>query len=160
VGEIVVREAKLADIAGMAAVHVQSWKETYRGLAPAEMLDSPDLQERREHMWTRILSDPELHRKHAVAEHDGQIVGIALAGSPDDEDAPRAWKLYVLYVLAAHHGTGAGQQLLDAVVGSRPAYLWVADPNPRAQAFYRRNGFTPDGRTETRTVPGIRMVRD
>lgn len=159
-GEFVVREAKLADIAGMAAVHVQSWKETYRGLAPDEMLDSPDMQERRERLWTRVLSDPEPHRKHALAEHDGQIVGIALAGSPDDEDAPREWKVHVLYLLAAHHGTGAGQQLLDAVIGNRPAYLWVADPNLRAQAFYRRNGFTPDGRTEARTVPGIRMVRD
>jgi GNAT superfamily N-acetyltransferase len=160
VGEIVVREAKLADIEGMAAVHVQSWRETYRGLAPDEMLDSPDMQERRERLWTRVLSDPELHHKHALAEHDGQIVGIALAGPADDEDAPREWQLYVLYLLAAHQGTGAGQQLLDAVIGNQPAYLWVAEPNPRAQAFYRRNGFTPDGRTEAKTVPGIRMVRN
>jgi GNAT superfamily N-acetyltransferase len=160
VGEIVVREAELADIAGMAAVHVQSWKETYRGLAPDEMLDSPGMRERREHLWTRVLTDPQPHRKHALAEHDGQIVGIALAGPPEAQDAPREWQLYVLYLLAAHQGTGAGQQLLDAVIGSRPAYLWVADPNPRAQAFYHRNGFSPDGRTEAKTVPGIRMVRD
>lgn len=67
----------------------------------------------------------------------------------------------MLYVLAEHHGSGAGAGLLDAVVPAGvPAYLWVADPNPRAQAFYRKHGFVPDGVTQVDDgVPEIRMVR-
>jgi hypothetical protein len=39
-----------------------------------------------------------------------------------------------------------GAALLDAVVGPHEsATLWVADPDPRAQAFYRKHGFVPDG---------------
>ncbi len=67
----------------------------------------------------------------------------------------------MLYVLAEHHGSGAGAGLLDAVVPAGvPAYRWVADPNPRAQAFYRKHGFVPDGVTQVDDgVPEIRMVR-
>ncbi len=39
--------------------------------------------------------------------------------------------------------------------------LWVADPNPRAQAFYRKHGFVPDGTAQVENgVREIRMVRD
>jgi predicted GNAT family N-acyltransferase len=39
--------------------------------------------------------------------------------------------------------------------------LWVADPNPRAQAFYRKHGFVADGATQVEDgVREIRMVRD
>jgi hypothetical protein len=30
-------------------------------------------------------------------------------------------------------------------IGDAPAYLWSAEDNPRAQAFYLRNGFGDDG---------------
>jgi predicted GNAT family N-acyltransferase len=38
--------------------------------------------------------------------------------------------------------------------------LWTADPNPRAQAFYRKHGFVPDGTAQVEDgVREIRMVR-
>jgi hypothetical protein len=38
--------------------------------------------------------------------------------------------------------------------------LWVADPNPRAHAFYRKHGFVPDGTMQVEDgVREIRMVR-
>jgi GNAT superfamily N-acetyltransferase len=66
-----------------------------------------------------------------------------------------------LYVQAADHGTGAGRALLEAVIDSaQPAALWVADPNPRAQAFYRKHGFAADGTAQVEGgVREIRMVR-
>ena len=61
------------------------------------------------------------------------------------------------------HGSGTGQALLDAAVGDRPAFLWTAEDNPRAQAFYRRNGFIADGarkiEPEWENLAEIRMVR-
>jgi predicted GNAT family N-acyltransferase len=70
-------------------------------------------------------------------------------------------ELYVLYVIAAEHGTGTGAALLDAVIGPHDsAALWVADPNPRAQAFYRKYGFVADGTMNVEDgVRVIRMVR-
>ena len=62
---------------------------------------------------------------------------------------------------AADHGTGAGRALLEAVVDPEVSVaLWVADPNPRAQAFYRQHGFVADGESQVEGgVREIRMVR-
>jgi GNAT superfamily N-acetyltransferase len=79
-------------------------------------------------------------------------------------DAAAAWarQLYVLYVVAADHGTGAGLALLAAVLDpEEPVALWVADPNPRAQAFYRKHGFVADGAAQVEGgLREIRMVRN
>ena len=68
----------------------------------------------------------------------------------------------MLYVYAADHGTGAGPALLGAVVDPEESVaLWVADPNPRAQAFYGKHGFVADGAVQVESgVREIRMIRD
>ncbi|WP_458112707.1 GNAT family N-acetyltransferase [Arthrobacter sp. R1-13] len=80
---------------------------------------------------------------------------------PSLDDAEGLQQLHLLYTYAAFHGSGVGAALLNAVIEcSAPAELWVADPNPRAQAFYRRNGFVIDGTVKTEDgVRSIRMVR-
>ncbi|PPK92218.1 acetyltransferase (GNAT) family protein [Kineococcus xinjiangensis] len=143
----------------MARVHVESWRQTYRGLMPDSLLDDPGLLTARERFWTGALTDERYSSNRvAVAELDGAVAGIAMSGPASDADATWSWQLYVLYVDASHHGSGAGPALLDAVLDPHEATaLWVADPNSRAQAFYRRRGFVPDG--HTRTGSGVREVR-
>ena len=78
-------------------------------------------------------------------------------------DGPRDLELWGIYLLAEYHGSGIGQALLDAAVGDRPASLWVAEDNPRARAFYSRNGFEPDGgrrvEEEWEHMVVVRLVR-
>ena len=146
----------------MARIHVTSWRETYRGLMSDEDLDDPEFVATRERFWTIGLTDERFaHHRIAVAELDGELIGIAQSASPTDDDATWSQQLNVLYVLSAAHGTGAGLGLLEAVISeSDGAALWVADPNPRAQAFYRKHGFMPDGSSkEEYGIREIRMVR-
>lgn len=146
----------------MARVIVQSWQETYRGLMRDEVLDDPGFVPARERFWTSALTDERYRTNRvAVAERDGEMIGIAMSGPSLDVDATWARQLYVLYVLAAEHGSGAGPALLAAVVDpDESAVLWVADPNPRAQAFYRKHGFVADGAVQIEAgVREIRMVR-
>jgi hypothetical protein len=35
--------------------------------------------------------------------------------------------------------------VVEAIDPAESAGLWVADPNPRAHAFYRKHGFVADG---------------
>jgi GNAT superfamily N-acetyltransferase len=159
---LIVRPARVDDVARIARVNVQCWQETYRGLMPDAVLDDPGFVPARERFWTAALTDERYRgNRAAVAERDGELVGIAMSGPPLDEPAPWARQLYVLYVRAAQHGTGAGPALLDAVVDpAESAALWVADPNPRAQAFYRKHGFVADGTIQVEGgVREIRMVR-
>ena len=158
----VVRRPAVSDALAMARVHVRSWQETYRGLMPDSVLDHPDAVAARERFWTTALTDPRYTaNRTAMATQNESVIGMAMAGPPLDDDADWALHLYVLYVLAAHHGTGAGRALLDAVVpADTDTSLWVADPNPRAQAFYRKSGFVTDGtRRSEDAVPEIRMRR-
>ena len=158
---VVVRAARLDDVPPMARVIVESWRETYRGLMRDEVLDDPGLVASRERFWTAALNERYAANRAAVAERDGAIVGVAMSGPPLDADATWSRQLYILYVLAAQHGSGAGAALLDAVVSAgEDVALWVADPNPRAQAFYRRHGFVADGTTTVDDgVTEIRMRR-
>ena len=160
--QITVRPARVEDVPAMARVLVRSWQETYRGLMPDRVLDDPGFVPARVRFWTAALVDERYSANRvAVAERDGALIGVAMAGPPETPEPGWDLHLYVLYVLAAHHGSGAGAALLDAVVApNESAALWVADPNPRAQAFYVKNGFVPDGTAQVEDgVREIRMVR-
>lgn len=161
-GGVTLRAARADDARAIAGVIVQAWRETYRGVVPDRILDDPGFRDARERFWTGVLTEePYRANRIAVAERDARIVGVAMSGPVDDAGSDWDLQLYVLYVVASELGSGAGPALFDAVVGPDDAVvLWVADPNPRAQAFYRAHGFAPDG-TETIDdgVREIRMVR-
>lgn len=159
--EIAIRRATVDDAGGIAVVHVTAWREAYAGRMPAAFLASLNVS-RRTAGWTRILERGETDA--FVAERDGEIVGWATAGPGRDDDAPRDRELEGIYLFASAYGSGAGQRLLDTAIGEAPAYLWVMDGNGRAEAFYRRNGFTRDGATMTHpagdaTILAVRMTR-
>jgi predicted GNAT family N-acyltransferase len=129
------------------------------------LLDDPGFPGARERMWTAALTDERYPRNRvAVAVRDDELVGIAMSGPPGDVTAAWTRQLYVLYVYASDHGTGAGRTLLEAVIDpAESVALWVADPNPRAQAqaFYSKHGFVPDGTAQVEDgMREIRMVRD
>ncbi len=156
---LIVRAPHPEDIPALARVHVRAWQEAYRGLFSDAILDDPGFVARREHFWTVVLGDASGRSRAALAEVDGEVVGLALSGPSETADADR--QLFNLYLLAAHHGSGAGTALLDAVVDAQDdVILWVADPNPRAQAFYRKQGFASDGPVKVESdVRTIRMRR-
>jgi GNAT superfamily N-acetyltransferase len=159
---LIVRSARVEDVAQMARVIVRCWQETYRGLMSDQVLDAPGFLAARERFWTAALTEERYRANRvAVAERDGELVGVAMSGPTSDDGTAWERQLYVLYVYAAHHGTGAGPAQLNAVVDPQEsAALWVADPNPRAQAFYRKHGFVADGATQVEVgVREIRMVR-
>jgi ribosomal protein S18 acetylase RimI-like enzyme len=165
-----VRSAAPDDARGIAAVHVRSWHEAYTGKVPQTLLEQMDL-DRRAGEWHRHLvgeappgAEPLGTTWVAVAQRT--VVGFATSGPARDPDRTRDdAELYALYLLEAHHGSGAADALLAASLGRRPASLWVLDDNPRARAFYARHGFEPDGarRDDARwgePLREVRLVRD
>jgi ribosomal protein S18 acetylase RimI-like enzyme len=156
---IEIRRAEPADAHGIAIVHVQGWREAYAHLVPAESLARLSVPQR-EQRWNELIAGSTTI--YVATTCDG-IVGFA-GTSVGHSGAPADLELESLYLLASHYGSGAGQRLLDAAVADDPAWLWVAEDNPRARAFYARNRFAADGVTDTHSLAGtpvraIRMVR-
>ncbi len=144
------RTPRARDAAGLARVHVNSWRETYADYIPESYFDE-DAFETRNAMWARYLTLPDPNGTLTVADRDGRVVGFSFSGPAKGPDAEKGFEparelhLFSVYLLAAEQGTGIGGRLLDAAVGDRPAQLWVASRNSRAIDFYRHYGFETDG---------------
>lgn len=155
-----VRKASLEDVDQIGHVHYEAHVQTYSGKFPEGVIESFPAGDRAK-MWTRFLTGN--FGELWVAELEGHIVGFASTGPPRGHPPIRDFELGSIYLLAAHHGSGLGQELLDVALGGREASLWVLDDNPRAHAFYTRNGFSPDGADKIDehfgNVREIRMVR-
>ena len=157
-----IRAPRPEDAAALAELHLETWAETYAGVFP-ESAWGEEARAGRIRRWSSICTAPRPGDSFAVAEQDGSLVGLAGAGASQDTPAPWERQLWFIYLLASEHGSGAGQGLLDAVLGKDPASLRVLEANARAVAFYARNGFVPDGPRKPSGYEGagdeIRMVR-
>ncbi len=103
------------------------------------------------------LADPQ--RVIITTGDQDRITGYAMliSGVSDDPDVQRAVhirpavELSKMYVLPAHHGSGAAVALMDAALsaaagrGAGCVWLGVNQQNQRAQQFYRKHGFTVSG---------------
>jgi len=141
-------------------MHRECWREAYGPYAvPTKLAERLADTDRWVSAWTKQLADGP-PRMLAIA--DGEVVGFSVVGGNRDPDAPTPAELYALYTRAAWWGTGLGQRLWDAVSPDQACSLWVLEDNARAVAFYRRQGFEPDGGRELYDDLGtweIRMVR-
>jgi GNAT superfamily N-acetyltransferase len=90
-----------------------------------------------------------------VAERAGEAVGFASMGPA--RDGASAGEVYAIYAVPEVWGTGAGHALMESALqrlredGYREAVLWVLDDNPRARAFYEREGWTVTEATREET---------
>jgi len=162
-GWYAVRSPRVEDADEAARVHIQVWREAYADNMPAEFLEGLDPVRAAERWRIRFEMDDPDGVVVVATGRDGEIVGIASAGPTRDEDALTEWELYSINVLAAHHGSGVADQLITAAVAHRPATLWVVTENPRADAFYRRHGFSVEGASKIHEGSGateIRMIRN
>lgn len=139
-----VRPPHVGEAAQMAQVHVRAWAQAYSGVMPEQFWDQEALEARTE-FWNQTLADPQQRSRTRVAEANGAIVGLAQVGPPRDSDVDVAHELHMIYLLEEHHRSSAASTMLTDLLADESASLWVFKRNPRAQAFYRKHGFEPDG---------------
>lgn len=143
-------------------MHTRSWQSAYRHVFGEERLAGIDVGRRRA-LWEGALGDP--GRDVFVAEGFGRIVGFV--GTLPSRDADADGELGEIYSLPEAWGAGVGHALMAAALealaarGYRDAILYVLADNPRARAFYEREGWTADGTERTDRFLGqdVREVR-
>ncbi|WP_037081201.1 GNAT family N-acetyltransferase [Pseudonocardia spinosispora] len=162
-----IRSATVQDAAGIAEVQVASWREAYRGLLPAEVLDNLSPAHRGER-WSSILAD-EMPRTATFVATEADIVGFASIGPcrGDHSDG----ELYALYLRPDRWRQGIGSRLHTAALaamrdfGFADAILWALVGNERAFSFYRRHDWREDGaeriehRPDGTELPEVRFHR-
>ena len=138
-----IRPATPADAAGVAHVHVESWRSTYRGLMPDAVLDGLSV-ERRTNFW-RQVTERATKQFVFVAEDEGRTIGFVNGGLEQDADPHYPAELYALYLLKEHQGRGYGRDLFATTVktfaqrGHTAMLLWVLSTNP-SRGFYEAMG--------------------
>ena len=142
---IQIRPARVEDAPGIARVHVDSWRSTYRGLVPDSVLANLSY-ERREDMWRNGLSNAERKNYDYVAvDEQGHIVGFVTGGPLRDGDPSYESELHAIYLLQEAQGQGIGRRLMLIFVerllqsGVTSMLLWVFADNP-ARQFYETMG--------------------
>lgn len=139
----VIRPATPSDAAGIARVHVESWRTTYASIIAEEVLQALSA-ERREPMWRRIISQAEGFM--FVAEEDGEIVGFVHGADEREGNLDYTGEVTAIYLLKQAQGRGLGQGLMQAAArepsrrGHLSMLLWVLKDNTPARRFYEALG--------------------
>lgn len=133
----------------MAALQVAGWRAAYQGLVPAAVLDGLSVDERAGALVARLESGVVTV---LLAEQEGELLGFGSVGASRDPDAgDGVAELYALYVQSDRWWSGIGSVLHSAALQAMSASsfveatLWVLEGNERAERFYARQGWRPDG---------------
>lgn len=157
------RDARRGDELAVAAVHVRSWQEAYRGLMPDDYLDALDPRDRAAAYTFEPAVPAAPTTVLAVGEEDGEevVLGFATFCPSRDEDALGLGEIVALYVDPGRHQGGVGRLLMAEArrrlveAGFTEGLLWVLDGNARAAGFYEREGWVPDGARRVEHPYGI-----
>jgi GNAT superfamily N-acetyltransferase len=152
---IQVRRATVVDADEVASVHFHAWQAAVRGAVQETLLEQMSLVDG-QLRWRTRLADGSGRQRTFVAS-DGASVGgfcrLRLPSPDADADAFTA-QVASLYVLPDCWRRGFGTALLTAALESlepepwHEVTLWSLRVSERAQAFYAKHGFEPDGATD------------
>jgi ribosomal protein S18 acetylase RimI-like enzyme len=163
------RIAEQNDAHGIAALHAESWRRTYRGMMPDEFLDGAVVSNRLA-TWRERLSEDRTDRWVCLALDESELAGfICVFGNEDP-----IWGSYIdnLHVGSRYHRRGVGTELmihaaewLQQFYPRSGVYLWVMEANIPARRFYELLGARNCGTSNKRDpgggyAPNCRYVWD
>ncbi len=145
--EVHIRRAIKDDISGIAKVHADSWKTTYKGIFANEILDNITY-EQREKQWESIFQKEGHHQFRFVAETlNGTIIGFIDGGVERSGTYNCDGELYAIYLLQQYQGLKIGQKLFQALLSEcikndmQSLLVWVVTNNS-CKTFYEK--FNPE----------------
>lgn len=155
-----IRRALPSDAPGIARVDVDSWRSTYVGLLPDDLLSSYDYSER-ERARRISIADESTITFVAEQKTDG-IVGFLSGGPARMDDMPYVGELYAIYLLEQYQRQGIGRRLVTQLCAwlltqdLTSMYTWVLNENP-SRRFYESLGGI-EIKSETTTLRGSEVV--
>lgn len=136
---LIIRKALPEDVEGLAKVHVESWRSTYRGLVSEEYLSKLKYEDR-EKLWRSAFESET--RYIWVAEVNGQVVGFVSGGKERTGKYGYDGELYAIYLYEHYQRKGIGKSLVKYFVeelsqaGFSSMLVWVLAENSSTE-FYK-----------------------
>ena len=144
-GDVDIRPASTADAPAIAAVRIDSWRTTYRGLIPDAYLDGMQLDASTA-LWDRVLGAESSTAVVFVALRDGEVIGFAAGNMLKESKHGADSELTVVYLRRDAQRARIGHRLVGSVVealrarGATTMIVWTIAGNKGARAFYERLG--------------------
>lgn len=145
VGDVVIRRATVADAGVIAAVRIDSWRTTYRGIIPDDYLDGMKVEDSKA-IWSRILAATSNAANVFVAEVDGEVLGFAAGMTLAEAKLGFDSELTAIYLEPSVQRAGIGRKLVARVAaalasaGANNMLVWVLADNRPARQFYEMLG--------------------
>jgi ribosomal protein S18 acetylase RimI-like enzyme len=158
--EFKIRPARPGDVFEIANVHVNSWRETYRGLLPETYLSKLNFRKKID-AWQNVITQKEKFSVF-VAEDRVGVIGFATFEAARDESWEGLGEVSSIYLLQRFKRRGIGKALLGAGMRDlikrnfEQAYCWVLDGNPTI-SFYERSGATFTGIYKDDEIDGCKI---
>jgi ribosomal protein S18 acetylase RimI-like enzyme len=142
-----IRTATEADLSAVAAIHIASWQDAYRGIVPDRVLARRTV-EGALRGWRSTFAAFPLNIRVATDE-SGAVKGFCCAGPVTDYEAnaPFEFQIYGLHVLPVARRQGIGAALLHDAFrratedeGMTSAIVWTLDALTLSRKFYEREG--------------------
>lgn len=140
-----IRQAVYEDAEGIAFVHVNSWRTTYKGVVSDNYLKELNIETRMKN-WQKNFHT--INSCVFVAEDEsGNIVGFA-SGGPEQTHHPKYYRtgeVYAIYLLESFQRKGIGKQLIKAILdhlddlGLEQLLIWALEDNSY-RLFYEQIG--------------------
>ncbi len=145
ISNVVLRRATVADASAIAALRIDSWRTSYKGLIPDSYLEDMNLDDSIE-LWLRILTAPGDRTAVFVAEVDREVVGFSAGMMLSDKKFDFDAELTATYLKPAMQDQGLGTRLVRMVAerfqgwGANGLLVWVLSENKAGCQFYEKLG--------------------
>ena len=138
-----IRRANIEDADGIAKVHVDSWKTTYKGIIPNNFLNGLSYEDRTE-LWKQNINKEDNYV--IIAENEqGKIIGFADAWKRERNIEENTCDLTSIYLLEQYQGAGIGKALMKELfihfkqMGYSKIFVDVLEDN-KTKYFYEYYG--------------------
>ncbi|WP_099159185.1 GNAT family N-acetyltransferase [Virgibacillus ndiopensis] len=109
---MIIREATLSDAEGIAKVHVDCWRTTYKSIISDDILKNLSY-EQRTNLWINNITREDNYI-FVVENEDGKIIGFTDGGSEKSGEYPGYdGDVTSIYILEEYQGQGIGKKLLN-----------------------------------------------
>ncbi|WP_026908424.1 GNAT family N-acetyltransferase [Paucisalibacillus globulus] len=138
-----VRKAVITDASGIAKVHVDSWRTTYKNIIPEQALNNLSYDKRTE-LWKRNITRAGNY-VYVAENNQGEIVGFGDCGKREENEVEHSGDLTSIYLLKEYQGKGIGKELLKQILhtclelGYKRVFVEVLEDN-KTRYFYEYYG--------------------